>query len=49
MVGEKPAWRPETTPLKPNVVKVLKDTVKRQHHKDLFINEDGHWLLQGWM
>jgi hypothetical protein len=36
-------------PLKPNIVKVLKDKVMKDHHKDFFISEDGQWLLQGWM
>ncbi|KAL6654487.1 hypothetical protein ACP70R_007952 [Stipagrostis hirtigluma subsp. patula] len=36
-------------PLKQNIVKVLKDKVKNDHHKDFFVSEDGQWLLQGWM
>ncbi|KAL6653548.1 hypothetical protein ACP70R_008472 [Stipagrostis hirtigluma subsp. patula] len=36
-------------PLKMNIVKVLKDKVKNDHHKDFFLDEDGQWLLQGWM
>ncbi|TVU23270.1 hypothetical protein EJB05_25625, partial [Eragrostis curvula] len=35
-------------PLKPDIVKVLKDKVKK-HHKDFMVCEDGQWLLQGWM
>lgn len=35
--------------LKPSIIKVLKDEVKKEYHKDFFISEDGQWLLQGWM
>ncbi|CAN6248797.1 unnamed protein product [Urochloa humidicola] len=34
-------------PLRPVVVKVLKDRVK-EHHKEFLLSEEGHWLLQGW-
>ncbi|KAL6905779.1 hypothetical protein ACP4OV_003380 [Aristida adscensionis] len=35
-------------PLKPDIVKALRDSVKK-HHKDFLLNEDDQWLLQGWM
>jgi hypothetical protein len=35
-------------PLKPNIVKVLKEKVMKDHHKGFFVGEDGRWLLQGW-
>lgn len=35
-------------PLKPNIVKVLKEKVMKDHHRDFFVGEDGQWLLQGW-
>ncbi|TKW04600.1 hypothetical protein SEVIR_7G120200v4 [Setaria viridis] len=35
-------------PLRPVVVNVLKDKVKKHHHKDLLLSEEGQWLLQGW-
>jgi hypothetical protein len=34
--------------LKPSIIKVLKDEVKKEYHKDLFLSENGKWLLQGW-
>jgi len=36
-------------PLKSRIVEVVKDTVRKHHHKDFLICEDGQWLLQGWM
>ncbi|CAN6226896.1 unnamed protein product [Urochloa humidicola] len=36
-------------PLRPNITKILKEKVMKDHHKDFFICEDGQWLLQGWM
>ncbi|CAN6336361.1 unnamed protein product [Urochloa humidicola] len=36
-------------PLEPSIVNVLKDKVRKCHHKDFLICEDGQWLLQGWM
>ncbi|CAL4982440.1 unnamed protein product [Urochloa decumbens] len=36
-------------PLRPNIIKVLKEKVMKDHHKDFFVGEDGQWLLQGWM
>ena len=35
--------------LKPSIIKVLKDEVKKEYHKDFFLSEDGQWLLHGWM
>ncbi|KAL6905780.1 hypothetical protein ACP4OV_003381 [Aristida adscensionis] len=35
-------------PLDPNIIKMLRDNVKR-HHKDFLLNDNGQWLLQGWM
>jgi len=35
-------------PLRPVVVKVLKDRVKKHHHKEFLLCEEGQWLLQGW-
>ena len=36
-------------PLKSRIVEVVKDTVRKHHHKDFLICQDGQWLLQGWM
>ncbi|KAG2563065.1 hypothetical protein PVAP13_8KG337000 [Panicum virgatum] len=36
-------------PLKSRIVEAVKDTVRKHHHKDFLICEDGQWLLQGWM
>ncbi|WVZ49941.1 hypothetical protein U9M48_001255 [Paspalum notatum var. saurae] len=36
-------------PLKSSIVDVVKDEVKKHHHKDFLVCEDGKWLLQGWM
>ncbi|KAL6907975.1 hypothetical protein ACP4OV_002145 [Aristida adscensionis] len=36
-------------PVKPSIIKVLKDKVKNDYHKDFLLSEDGKWLLQGWM
>ncbi|PUZ47320.1 hypothetical protein GQ55_7G155800 [Panicum hallii var. hallii] len=35
-------------PLGPVVMKVLKDRVKKHHHKEFLLSEEGQWLLQGW-
>ncbi|RLM74359.1 hypothetical protein C2845_PM15G09550 [Panicum miliaceum] len=35
-------------PLRPVVMKVLKDKVKKHHHKEFLLSEEGQWLLQGW-
>ncbi|CAN6373799.1 unnamed protein product [Urochloa humidicola] len=34
-------------PLNPHIVKELKEKVKKSHHNDFLISEDGQWLLQG--
>ncbi|PSR86719.1 Scarecrow-like protein [Actinidia chinensis var. chinensis] len=34
--------------LKQELVKKARGKVKRDHHKDFMIDEDGQWLLQGW-
>ncbi|AQK48406.1 scarecrow-like protein 9 isoform X4 [Zea mays] len=36
-------------PLKPSIVKVVKDEVMKHYHKDFLVCQDGQWLLQGWM
>ena len=35
-------------PLKPHIVKELKEKVKQNYHNEFLISEDGQWLLQGW-
>ncbi|WVZ54638.1 hypothetical protein U9M48_005405 [Paspalum notatum var. saurae] len=35
-------------PLKPEIVKLVRDKVKNYYHKDFLIDEDNCWLLQGW-
>ena len=35
-------------PLNPEVVKLVRDKVKKYYHKDFLIDEDRRWLLQGW-
>lgn len=35
-------------PLNPEIVSMAKKRVKSVYHKDFSIDEDGHWLLQGW-
>ncbi|KAL6905781.1 hypothetical protein ACP4OV_003382 [Aristida adscensionis] len=35
-------------PLDPNIIKMLRDNVKKLH-KNFLLNDDGQWLLQGWM
>jgi hypothetical protein len=35
-------------PLEPDIVKELKDMVKKHHHKNFLLSEDDQWLLQGW-
>ncbi|KAM3312404.1 hypothetical protein ACQJBY_032376 [Aegilops geniculata] len=34
--------------LDPDIVKMLKDQVKKQYHKHFMIDEDQRWLLLGW-
>ncbi|MFS8012782.1 putative transcription factor GRAS family [Helianthus anomalus] len=35
-------------PLNRDILKLAKERVKSCYHKDFGIDEDGHWLLQGW-
>ncbi|CAK7331510.1 unnamed protein product [Dovyalis caffra] len=35
-------------PLNPLVIKKLKCKVKAGYHEDFVVDEDGHWMLQGW-
>uniref|UniRef100_A0A0A8Z227 Uncharacterized protein n=1 Tax=Arundo donax TaxID=35708 RepID=A0A0A8Z227_ARUDO len=35
-------------PLSPKVVKLARDKVKNNYHKDFLIDEDHRWLLEGW-
>lgn len=35
-------------PLDKEIVRMAKERVKSFYHKDFVIDEDGHWLLQGW-
>ncbi|KZV28807.1 scarecrow-like protein 33-like [Dorcoceras hygrometricum] len=35
-------------PLDPEIVKHVKNKVKREYHKDFSVDEDGKWMLQGW-
>ncbi|WVZ48818.1 hypothetical protein U9M48_000225 [Paspalum notatum var. saurae] len=35
-------------PLCPDVVKVLTDRVRKQNHRDFFVDVDRQWLVQGW-
>ncbi|XP_043717604.1 scarecrow-like protein 9 [Telopea speciosissima] len=35
-------------PLNPEMMKKARDRVKSCYHKDFVIDQDGHWLLQGW-
>nr|XP_043609288.1 scarecrow-like protein 30 [Erigeron canadensis] len=32
----------------PEILKMAKDKSRSGYHKDFMIDEDGHWLLQGW-
>lgn len=48
-------WQARTTrvgfkqlPLDSEVMKILKAKAKRMYHSDFMVNEDGHWILQGW-
>lgn len=34
--------------LKMSTVELVRDMVKKHHHKDFLISQDGQWLLQGW-
>lgn len=35
-------------PLNPDIMKKAKDKVKAIYHKDFVIDEESHWMLQGW-
>uniref|UniRef100_A0A0E0MIE5 Uncharacterized protein n=1 Tax=Oryza punctata TaxID=4537 RepID=A0A0E0MIE5_ORYPU len=35
--------------LRPDIVDTIRDEVNRYHHKDFLLEEDGQWMLQGWM
>ncbi|KAH6762689.1 hypothetical protein C2S52_020122 [Perilla frutescens var. hirtella] len=35
-------------PLDKEIMKMARNRVKTSYHKDFVIDEDGHWLLQGW-
>ncbi|GAB4827476.1 hypothetical protein Ancab_034359 [Ancistrocladus abbreviatus] len=35
-------------PLNQEIVNMAKDRVKSCYHRDFVIDQDGHWLLQGW-
>ncbi|KAL2328767.1 hypothetical protein Fmac_022194 [Flemingia macrophylla] len=35
-------------PLAPELVNRVKEMVKKEHHKDFVVDEDGKWVLQGW-
>ncbi|CAH9075060.1 unnamed protein product [Cuscuta epithymum] len=35
-------------PIRPELVKELKEMVRAGYHKEFLYVEDGHWLLQGW-
>jgi hypothetical protein len=34
--------------LDPDAVRAIRRKVKDKYHRDLFIDEDQRWLLQGW-
>ncbi|XP_027103396.1 scarecrow-like protein 30 [Coffea arabica] len=35
-------------PLNQDIVREVRAKVKLQYHKDFLVDEDGHWILQGW-
>ncbi|KAI3458684.1 hypothetical protein Pfo_015349 [Paulownia fortunei] len=35
-------------PLDKEIMKLARNRVKSSYHKDFVIDEDGHWMLQGW-
>ncbi|MCD7446471.1 hypothetical protein HAX54_007785 [Datura stramonium] len=35
-------------PLDQDIVKVVSNKVRSEYHKDFSVDEDGHWMLQGW-
>ncbi|KAL0402810.1 UNVERIFIED_CONTAM: Scarecrow-like protein 9 [Sesamum radiatum] len=38
----------EQLPLEKEIMRIARNRVKSSYHKDFVIDEDGHWLLQGW-
>ncbi|KAK4436600.1 Scarecrow-like protein 14 [Sesamum alatum] len=38
----------EQLPVDKEVMRIARNRVKLSYHKDFVIDEDGHWLLQGW-
>lgn len=35
-------------PLDQEIVKIVRNKVRSDYHKDYSVDEDGHWMLQGW-
>ncbi|KAG6631444.1 hypothetical protein CIPAW_13G092100 [Carya illinoinensis] len=35
-------------PLDKDIVNILRSKLKEWHHEDFVLNEDNHWMLQGW-
>jgi len=35
-------------PLDREIMELVKGYVERDHNKDFVVDEDGHWMLQGW-
>ncbi|KAJ8529582.1 hypothetical protein K7X08_036417 [Anisodus acutangulus] len=35
-------------PLDQEIVKIVSNKVRSEYHKDFSVDEDGHWMLQGW-
>ncbi|XP_061368463.1 scarecrow-like protein 14 [Gastrolobium bilobum] len=35
-------------PLAPQLLNSMKEKIKKEHHKDFVVDEDGKWVLQGW-
>lgn len=35
-------------PLDQEIVKIVRNKVRSEYHKDFSVDEDGHWMLQGW-
>ncbi|GER34916.1 GRAS family transcription factor [Striga asiatica] len=38
----------EQLPLDEELMRIARGRVKSSYHKDFIVDEDGHWLLQGW-
>ncbi|KAL0303731.1 UNVERIFIED_CONTAM: Scarecrow-like protein 14 [Sesamum radiatum] len=38
----------EQLPLDKEIIKMSRNRVESSYHKDFVIDEDGHWMLQGW-